>query len=99
MIQAMSTLLGSSLGMTCLMSLLAKASKSSPVPSNPVWASLANTIITAAMEGAAIGPAMVNIKTCLMLGRSHVFLLQVSLDIGEGSLDSLLNLSEPQRKV
>lgn len=79
--KAMSTLLGSSLGMTCLMSLLAKASKSSPVPSNLVWASLANTIITAAMDGAAIGPAM------------------VSLDIGEGSLDSLLNLSEPQRKT
>ena len=46
--------------MTCLLSLLVKASKSNPVPTNPVWANLANTLITAAMDGAAIGPAMVN---------------------------------------
>ena len=59
MFQAMSMLLGSSLGMTCLLSLLAKASKSNPVPANPVWANLANTLITAAMDGAPIGPAMV----------------------------------------
>ena len=59
MFQAMSVLLGSSLGMTCLLSLLAKASKSNPVPANPVWANLANTLITAAMDGVPIGPAMV----------------------------------------
>ena len=57
--QAMSMLFGSSLGMTCLLSLLVKASKSSPVPANPVWANLANTLITAAMDGVPIGPAMV----------------------------------------
>jgi len=79
--KAMSMLFGSSLGMTCLLSLLVKASKSNPVPTNPVWANLANTLITAAMDGAAIGPAM------------------VTLDIEDGSLDSLLSLSEQQRKT
>ena len=58
-LQAMSMLLGSSLGMTCLLSLLAKASKSEPVPANPVWPNLANTLITAAMDGIPIGLAMV----------------------------------------
>merc|ERR1719300_914839 len=79
--KAMSMLLGSSLGMTCLLSLLVKASKSNPVPANPVWANLANMVITAAMEGTAIGPAM------------------VSLDFGVDSLDSLVKLSETQKKI
>ena len=52
-------LLGSSLGITCLLALLLKASKSNPVPASPLWASLSNMVITAAMEGTAIGPAMV----------------------------------------
>ena len=53
-------LLGSSLGITCLLALLLKASKSNPVPASPLWASLSNMVITAAMEGTAIGPAMVH---------------------------------------
>ena len=67
MFQAMSMLLGSSLGMTCLLSLLVKASKSNPVPANPVWANLANTLITAAMDGVPLGPAMVKILSDLCL--------------------------------
>ena len=63
----MSMLLGSSLGMTCLLSLLVKASKSNPVPANPVWANLANTLITAAMDGVPLGPAMVKILSDLCL--------------------------------
>jgi len=79
--KATSMLLGSSLGITCLLALLLKASKSNPVPASPLWASLSNMVITAAMEGTAIGPAM------------------VSLDLGVDSLDSLVNLSETQKKI
>ena len=67
-------LLGSSLGITCLLALLLKASKGNPVPASPLWASISNMVITAAMEGTAIGSAMVHIKNSAV-NQLQLFLL------------------------